>query len=49
MLARAKSRKMPITPIAWQELQERAAQIADTDDSVIARARELLGLKGKKK
>jgi tripartite-type tricarboxylate transporter receptor subunit TctC len=49
MLARAKSRKMPITPIAWQELQERAAQIADTDDSVFARARELLGLKGKKK
>lgn len=46
MLAQAKKRNMPITPIAWQELQERAAQIADTDDAVIARARQLLGLKG---
>jgi len=45
MLAQAKKRNMPITPITWQELQERAAQIADTDDAVVERARMLLGLK----
>ena len=48
MLAQAKKRKMPIVPIAWQELQTRAAQIADTDSAVIERARELMGLKEKK-
>jgi tripartite-type tricarboxylate transporter receptor subunit TctC len=47
LLASARKRNMPITPIAWQELQDRAAQIADTDDAVIERARDLLGLKGK--
>ena len=35
MQAQAKKRKMPITPIPWEELQARAAQIADTDADVL--------------
>lgn len=45
MLASAKQRKMPIHQITWQELQARATAIAETDDAVVERARELLGVK----